>query len=73
MTSRQKVWSEIKEGSDGLSYSVRYLLDDEEMNSLQNVGIVGAVYQLVGMQDAADLLVAGYEKQQHESNGGTIQ
>ena len=68
-----KVWSETKTGSDGLSYSVRYLLDDEELDGLQSAGLVGAVYQVIGMQDAADRLMAGYEKQQFEASGGLVQ
>ena len=68
-----KVWSEIKEGRDGLTYSVRYLLDAEELNGLQSAGLIGPVDEVIGMQEAADIVMADFEKQQFEACGGTIQ
>ena len=68
-----KVYSETKTGSDGQLYSVRYLLDAEELFGLQAAKLIGPVDEVIGMQEAADLLMAGFEKQQHQACGGTIQ
>ena len=68
-----KVYSEIKTCSEGLTYSVRYLLDAEELFGLQVAGLIGPVAEVIGMQEAADALMAGFEKQQHEACGGSIQ
>ena len=43
------VWSETKMGSDGLVYSVRYLLDSEELSGLQAAGLIGSVDEVVGV------------------------
>ena len=68
-----KVWTETKTGNDGLKYSVRYLLEDDELSGLQNAGVIGSVYQIVGMQEAADSVIAGFEKQIYTSFGGQVQ
>lgn len=68
-----KVWSEPKKGKDGNEYSVRYLLTDAERIGLQRVGLLGEVNEVVGMQTAADALVAAYECETHTTNGGLIQ
>ena len=68
-----KVWAEEKAGNDGLIYSIRYLLDSEEVCGLQSAGIIGPVSEIVGMQDAADCLVAGFEKQFYTASGGVVQ
>ena len=41
------VWSETKMGGDGLAYSVRYLLDSEELSGLQAAGLIGSVDEVV--------------------------
>lgn len=68
-----KVWSELKTGKDGLTYSVRYLLSDDEIRGLQSAGLIGPVSEIVGMQEAADSLMASYEKEQHQAGGGLVQ
>lgn len=68
-----KVWSELKKGNDGLLYSVRYLLDGDELRGLLGAGIVGRVDEVIGMQQVADSIVAGYEKQAFTACGGQIQ
>lgn len=73
MTSRQKVWSVTLKGLDGLTYSLRAMQDLEEMNGLKEAGAIIDFDEIIGMQEASDALMAGFEKQQHEFNGGTIQ
>ena len=43
------VWSETKVGNDSLAYSVRYLLDSEELFGLQAAGLIGSVDEVVGV------------------------
>ena len=51
-------------GSDGNVYGVRLLLTEEEFDQLQRVGLVPHnAQQIVSMQDAADTLVAMFERQ----------
>ena len=71
--TKQTVWTETKQGTDGQQYSVRYLHDDDELTALQAAGIIGSVYQVVGMQDVADLLVADMEMQLYTASGGVVQ
>lgn len=68
-----KVWSESKIGTDGLAYSVRYLLDKAELQGLQSAGLIGQVDEVVGMQDVADAVMAGFEKQVYTAYGGVVQ
>ena len=67
------VWTETKQGEDGVEYSVRYLLDDDELTAMQTAGIIGSVYQVVGMQDVADLLMADMEMQIYTAGGRVLQ
>ena len=67
------VWSEDKTGDDGLVYSVRYLLAREELIGMQQAGIIGPVAEIVGMQDVADSMLAGFEKQAFMACGGVVQ
>ena len=60
-------------GSDGLAYVVRYLLTPEHLAGLQAAGIVGEVDEVVGMQDCANQIVGGLEKQMHAAMGGLTQ
>ena len=68
-----KVYSTTKTGSDGLQYNLRMLLDLCELQGLQSAGIVGQALEVVGMQDVADSLVAGFEKQAFTACGGVVQ
>lgn len=68
-----KVYQEFKTGNDGLAYSVRYLLDSEEVQGLQCAGVIGQVAQIVGMQEVADSVMAGFEKQAYTACGGVVQ
>lgn len=68
-----KVWSEPKIGSDGLVYSVRYLLDSAELQGLQSAGIIGQAAEIVGMQDVADAVMANFEKQAYTACGPVVQ
>ena len=68
-----KVFSELKNGTDGKVYGLRYLLEDQELAGLQNAGIIGDVQEVVGMRQAADIVMADFEKQQFEACGGIIQ
>lgn len=60
-------------GADGFSYSVRLLLEPEELHGLQRAGIVGEVSEVIGMQEAADTLVAGLQKEFYTATGGLPQ
>jgi hypothetical protein len=68
-----KVFSEIKTGTDGREYGIRYLLTDEEASWLRRVGLVGQLYEVVGMKAVADMAVAAIELDNHVSEGGAVQ
>ena len=68
-----KAYSATLTGSDGLRHSVRYLLEEDELISLQSVGLVGDVLEIVGMQEVADTLVAGLQKEFYTACGGLPQ
>ena len=68
-----KVFSEIKTGTDGREYGVRYLLTDEEASWLRRVGLVGQLYEVVGMKAVADIAVAAIELDNHVGEGGVVQ
>lgn len=68
-----KVWSELKYGTDGRLYGIRYLLTVEEVKGLQASGLIGDVRQVVGMQAVADMAMADFERQAHVVNGGALQ
>ena len=68
-----KVYSAQIVGSDGHAYFVRYLLTPEHLAGLQAAGIVGEVDEVVGLQDCADQIVGGLEKQMHAAMGGLTQ
>lgn len=68
-----KVYAASVTGNDGLAYSMRLLLEPEELAGLQEAGILGEVGEVIGMQHAADLLVAGLEKEFYTATGGQIQ
>lgn len=56
-----KAWSELKTGSDGQEYGIRYLLTTEELFGLQKAGLVGEVTELAYMQPVADEVVASFK------------
>lgn len=59
---------------DGRVFQVRYLLDAEELAGLQAVGLIPLdACQVVGMQEAADNLVAHIEAQSYRAFGGVLQ
>ena len=73
ITHDLKVYAGEVVGSDGNSYFVRYLLSPEHLAALQLVSILGEVAEVIGMQDCADQIVAGLEKQMYTSMGGLTQ
>jgi hypothetical protein len=68
-----KVWTEFKTGGDGRLYGLRYLLTDQECRHMQRVGLLGEVFEVVGMQGAADQTMAAFERDQMLTKGGAIQ
>lgn len=68
-----KAYSTEMQGSDGLTYSVRLLLEPQELAGLQSAGVIGEAHEIVGMQDAADSLVANLQKQYYTATGGLVQ
>ena len=68
-----KVWSINQTGRDGKLYSVRYLLAPEEVAGLQAAGLLGDVDEVIGMQEAADSVVAAFERDAVVACGGAIQ
>jgi hypothetical protein len=68
-----KVWTEFKTGGDGRLYGLRYLLTDQECRHMQSVGLLGEVFEVVGMQTAADQTMATFECDQMLHKGGAIQ
>lgn len=68
-----KVYSTIKTGNDGLQYSLRMLLEPSELQGLQSAGIIGNVNEVIGMQEVADSVMAGYQLQMHTACGGLTQ
>lgn len=71
--TNMKVYSFDRTGSDGLRYSVRVLLTPEELRGLQKAQIVPIdVEEIVGMQGAADELIAEFEKDNYLSDGNRL-
>lgn len=73
MTATLKPWAEIKPGTDGKLYGVRYLLTAEEVAGLQRAGLIGEVAEIVGMQAVVDAMAAQFERDALLSEGGHIQ
>ena len=73
MTEKLIPWAETKPGNDGKVYGVLYLLTREEKDRLQRSGVIGEVAEVVGMQAAADALVAQFERDAMVYEGGRIQ
>lgn len=68
-----RIWSETKTGTDGRQYDVRYMLTRQELEHMQKVGLVGDVGEIVGMQTAADAMVAQLEREAMLVEGGRVQ
>lgn len=68
-----KAYSYDTTGSDGITYSVRLMLDPLELAALQRVGNIGAVSEVVGMQPTTDALIAGLQKEFYTACGGLPQ
>lgn len=73
MSEKLIPWAETKPGNDGKVYGVRYLLTREEKDWLQLRGVIGEVAEVVGMQAAADALVAQFERDAMVYDGGRVQ
>jgi hypothetical protein len=68
-----KVYSELKTGTDGKLYGMRFLHTEEELRHLQKAWLIGEVTTTHGMQPVADQIMAGFERDQIVSDGGSIQ
>ena len=73
MSDKPRVWSQSIRLPDGRVFEVPYLATAEHIRALQDVGLVGEVDEVVGMQAAADVEVAQLEKQFHVDTGGVMQ
>ena len=61
-------------GNDGLPYSVRFLLTDDERESLERAGVLPVdTCEIVGMQSAVDQTCLRFEIHAHLANGGKLQ
>lgn len=71
---KHRIYSAEMIAPDGRCYSVRYLQTADELAGLQAVGLIPSnVCEVVGMQDAADQLVASLEMQSELMQGGLLQ
>jgi len=69
-----KVYSSTMHAPDGRLYSVRYLLDPEELAGLQAAGLVmDNVCEVIGLQECADIIAADFERQEVWAQGGYTQ
>ena len=68
-----KVWSETRTAPSGEQYQVRLLLTVPEAQHLQAAGVVGQLWEIVGMQTVADMTMAQFEREAHTATGGAIQ
>jgi hypothetical protein len=68
-----KVWSELKTGTDGRLYGIRYLLTDEECSHMRSIGLIGEVFEVISMKTAADHVMAAFERDNLLHNGGSLQ
>jgi hypothetical protein len=61
-------------GRDGLPYSVRFLLTDDERSGLGSAGVLpDDLCEIVGMQDAVDQVTTRFEMQAYTALGGRLQ
>ena len=73
MSEKPRVWSQSIRLPDGRVFSVPYLATAEHIKALQDVGLVGEVDEVVGMQEAADTEIAKLEIDAYAAFGGLIQ
>lgn len=69
-----KVYSSTMIAPAGHAYSVRYLLDPEELAGLQAAGLIADnTCEVVGLQEYADIIAADFERQTAMAMGGYLQ
>jgi hypothetical protein len=69
-----KVYSYSAIGRSGMQYSVRLMLDPQELHHLQAEGLVPlAAVEVVGMQAHADMWCAAMECEAFTASGGLLQ
>lgn len=68
-----RAYTETRRGADGREYSVRYLLEPQELAGLQAAGLIGEVCELMAVCDADELLTAAYEQIAYQIEGGVVQ
>ena len=68
-----KVWAETRQGTNGLNYNLRAMHNAEEMQGLLDAGAILGFDEIVDMQDMADTVIAGFEKQIYLAYGGVVQ
>jgi len=67
------IYSELKTGTDGKIYGLRYMLTETELRHMQSVGLIGEVCEVISMKTAADQAMASFERDQVVYEGGSIQ
>lgn len=68
-----KAYATLMTGTDGMTYSVRLMATADEISGYQAAGVIGEACEIIGMQDAADSLVAELQKQNYTASGGILQ
>jgi hypothetical protein len=61
-------------GKDGLPYSVRFLLTDDERDGLSSAGVLpDDMHEIIGMRDAIEQVEVRFEMQTYTALGGRLQ
>ena len=69
-----KAYSSNQTTSDGRTFSVRYLLTDEELQAMQAAGLVPMdAAEIVSLQSVVDSLIACFERDCFRAAGGVVQ
>ena len=69
-----KPYSAFQTAANGDTYSVRYLLDAEELQALQAAGLVPMdAAEIVSLQSVVDGLIARFERDCYRAAGGVVQ
>lgn len=69
-----KIYSAERTGRDGQAYAIRYLLTADELAGLQTAGLVPAdACEVVGLQEVADGVLAGFERDAAVMAGAVMQ
>ena len=69
-----KAYASIQTAANGVVYSVRYLLDAEELQAMQAAGLVPMdAAEIVSLQSVVDGLVASFERDCFRAAGGITQ